>query len=118
MDSARCRRYRGGNATRLDSQGIIMHHRLQLALPICLALWFSMSTISSLSSADEPPKLLKAGIIGCDTSHVIAFTKELNDPKAEGALAGVRVVAAFPGGSKDVKDSYSRVDGYVKQLQD
>ncbi|MCI0680524.1 MAG: Gfo/Idh/MocA family oxidoreductase [Gemmataceae bacterium] len=77
-----------------------------------------LSMISSPPvSADEPAKPLKAGIIGCDTSHVIAFTDALNDPKASGELAGVRVVAAFPGGSKDVEASHSRVDGYVKQLQ-
>jgi Oxidoreductase family, NAD-binding Rossmann fold len=69
------------------------------------------------SSADDTPRPLRAGIIGCDTSHVIAFTDVLNDPKASGDLAGVRIVAAFAGGSQDVESSRSRVEGYVKELR-
>jgi hypothetical protein len=61
---------------------------------------------------------LRAGIIGCDTSHVIAFTKSINDPKATGDLAKVEVTCAFPGGSPDIPDSRNRVQGYTKQLKD
>lgn len=58
---------------------------------------------------------LRAGIIGCDTSHVTAFTALLNDEKSQ---LGVRVTAAFPGGSPDLATSRDRVDGYVKELAD
>ena len=37
-------------------------------------------------------KELKAGIIGLDTSHVIAFSKVLNDPRSPPELSGVRIV--------------------------
>jgi predicted dehydrogenase len=47
---------------------------------------------------------------------VVAFTKVLNGAKAEGPLAGVRVVAASPGGSRDVESSRSRVAGFTRQL--
>jgi len=57
-------------------------------------------------------------MIGLDTSHVIAFTKLLNDPKAKGHVEGGKVVAAFKGGSRDVESSWSRVEGYTKQLQE
>src|SRR5262249_55777685 len=67
--------------------------------------------------ADEPPPL-RAGIIGLDPSHVVAFTALLNGPKAEGALKGVRVVAAYPGGSPDLPASRDRVAGYTKTLRD
>lgn len=61
---------------------------------------------------------IRIGIIGCDTSHVPAFTKEFNDPKASGDVAGFKVVAAFPGGSPDLKkDSMDRVPAYVEQLK-
>src|SRR4051794_36785466 len=61
---------------------------------------------------------LRLGMIGLDTSHVIAFTKLLNDPKSKGHVAGAKVVAAFKGGgSKDVESSWSRVEGYTKQLE-
>jgi predicted dehydrogenase len=68
--------------------------------------------------ADEPAKRLRAGIIGLDTSHVVAFTKLLNDPKAKGDLAHVRVVAAYPGGSPDIPASKDRIAGYTKTLRD
>ena len=40
--------------------------------------------------------------MGLDTSHVIAFTQMLNDPKAAGELARLKIVAGFPGGSPDI----------------
>jgi predicted dehydrogenase len=71
----------------------------------------------SLAPADEP-KPLKVGIIGLDTSHVTAFTGVLNNPKARPELAGVRVVAAYPGGSEDVEASRTRVKGFTQTLKD
>jgi hypothetical protein len=70
------------------------------------------------AAAQEPAKPLRAGIIGLDTSHVVAFTKVLNDPKAPPELSGVKVVAAFPGGSPDIPSSRDRVAGYTKTLRD
>jgi hypothetical protein len=61
----------------------------------------------------------RTGIVGCDTSHVEAFTKLINNPDATGPFADVEVVAAFPGGSPDMKkESMDRVPGYVKKLKD
>src|SRR5258706_13226521 len=60
---------------------------------------------------------LRIGIIGCDTSHVTAFTETLNNPDAKGHVAGGKVVAAFKGGSEDISSSASRVEGYAKTLQ-
>jgi hypothetical protein len=60
---------------------------------------------------------LKIGIIGCDTSHAIAFTEALNDPSVNGHVAGGKVVAAFKGGSRDIESSWSRVDKYSNTLQ-
>jgi predicted dehydrogenase len=71
-----------------------------------------------LSARADEPAPLRAGIIGLDTSHVVAFTALLNGPKAEGALKGVRVVAAYPGGSPDLPASRDRVEGYTKALRD
>ena len=68
----------------------------------------------SLLSAEE----LKIGIIGLDTSHVIAFTKLINDPTQRDHVPGGKVVAAFKGGSPDVESSHTRVDRFTKQLQD
>jgi hypothetical protein len=85
-------------------------HRFTLALllTVCASL--------SLRGDDKPP--LKAGIIGLDTSHVVAFTQLLNNPKATGVLSRVRVVAAYPGGSMDIPDSRNRIEGFTKTLRD
>ena len=61
---------------------------------------------------------LKLGMIGLDTSHVIAFTGLLNKTNSKDYVPGGKVVAAFKGGSPDVESSHSRVDGYTKQLQE
>ncbi|MGD8239342.1 MAG: Gfo/Idh/MocA family oxidoreductase [Armatimonadota bacterium] len=60
---------------------------------------------------------IRIGMIGLDTSHVVAFTKVLNDPEHEQHVPGGRVVAAFKGGT-DVEASASRVDGFTEQLQE
>ncbi len=74
-------------------------------------------SVASFAMAQES-KILRIGIIGCDTSHVPAFAKLINDPKAEGDLAKMEVVAAFPGGSSDIPSSRDRVEGFVKQLRE
>ena len=76
------------------------------ALPLLIAINFSV--------AEE----LKVGIIGLDTSHVKAFTGVMNDPKAEGDLAQMRVVAAYPGGSPDIASSRDRIEGFTNGLRD
>ena len=76
---------------------------------------FGAITSPAWDAGDEAP--IKAGLIGLDTSHVIAFTKVLNNPKAEGDLADVKVVAAYPGGSKDIPSSWDRVGKYTEQLR-
>ncbi len=63
-------------------------------------------------------KVLKIGIIGLDTSHVVAFTQLLNDEKNPNHIPGAKVVAAFKGGSNDIKDSFGRLDGFTKTLQE
>ncbi len=80
--------------------------------------WLACVVQISTVPAGEPGKVIRAGIIGCDTSHVIAFAQEINRPDAVGDLADVEVVAAFPGGSPDVESSRTRVEGYTKQLRE
>lgn len=74
------------------------------------------SLIGSISAHAAEP--LRAGIIGCDTSHVVAFTQLINAPNAEGPVADVEIVAAYPGGSDDLPASFKRLDGFVKKLRD
>ncbi len=60
---------------------------------------------------------LRLGIVGTDTSHVIAFTEALNNPASADHVAGARVVAAYKGGSPDVDSSRTRVDKFAEELR-
>lgn len=85
---------------------------------VCLAgcvIVFACSMTPAFSQQANKP--LRAGIIGLDTSHVIAFTKVLNAPDAQGDLADVVVVAGYPGGSPDIPSSHDRVGAYTEQLR-
>ncbi|MGZ8940016.1 MAG: Gfo/Idh/MocA family protein [Limisphaerales bacterium] len=75
---------------------------------------FMMACSSIFLNAAE----LKIGLIGLDTSHVIAFTELINNPANKNHVPGGKVVVAFKGGSPDIESSRSRVDGYTKQLQE
>ncbi len=83
----------------------------------CLCIVIAFLVIQFRPAFCQDKKILKAGIIGLDTSHVVAFTRLLNNPPNPD-LEGVRVVAAYPGGSKDVKASYTRIKGFTKTLRD
>ncbi|MBT5927805.1 MAG: Gfo/Idh/MocA family oxidoreductase [Verrucomicrobia bacterium] len=66
--------------------------------------------------AQGAPESLRLGMIGLDTSHVIAFTRILNDTSSPDHVPGGKVVAAFKGGSDDVESSYTRVEKFTEQL--
>jgi Oxidoreductase family, NAD-binding Rossmann fold len=86
---------------------------------LVVGLTFSIPLANAGEGQDgSTSKPLRAGIIGLDTSHVTAFTKLLNSPNQKPELAGVRVVAAFPGGSPDIASSRDRVAGYTNELRD
>lgn len=61
---------------------------------------------------------IKIGIIGLDTSHAIAFTKELNGKEKKDAYKDFKIVAAYPYGSKTIKSSYDRIPGYIEQVKE
>ena len=69
---------------------------------------------ASLCHAQEP---LRAGIIGLDTSHAVAFTKTFNSAKATGDIAKVRIAAAYPGGSADIPESHDRLPKFTEQVR-
>jgi len=72
----------------------------------------------SASSHNNLTEGTRIGIIGLDTSHCIAFTKALNDPKAGPEFAGYKVVAAYPtAGSSDLPASIDRIAGFTEQVK-
>ena len=65
------------------------------------------------TQAQEKP--FRIGMIGLDTSHVIAFTQIINNPENS---YGCRVVTGYPGGSPDIPASADRVEKFTAQLRD
>lgn len=85
--------------------------------PIVLSALLALS----LTASAADPKPLRAGIIGLDTSHVLAFTQSLNKgpkkPEDAEKIAGVKIVAAYPQGSKDIESSTKRVPEYTEKVK-
>lgn len=78
---------------------------------------FTLGTVLLALAASTRAAELRLGIIGLDTSHVVAFTRLLNaadDPKH---VPGARVTVAFKSASPDLPSSIGRVEGYAQQLQ-
>ncbi|HEX3151281.1 MAG TPA: Gfo/Idh/MocA family oxidoreductase [Gemmataceae bacterium] len=68
-------------------------------VPIVTAMLFADA--ASLRAADP----IRVGVIGLDNYQAVAFTELFHNPKAEGDLKGIKVVAAFPAGSPDIDES-------------
>lgn len=77
---------------------------------------FSLAPLAVVQT-DELALPIRVGFIGLDSSHSTAFTQILNRESNTGDLAGVRVVAAFPGGNPDFPLSRDRVQGYTEQMR-
>jgi hypothetical protein len=80
-----------------------------------LAAAFALVFLPTLAWSQQ----IRAGIIGLDTSHSIAFTKMLNATTPQPPeLMGVRVVAAYPHGSRDIESSAKRIPEYTEQIKE
>jgi hypothetical protein len=72
----------------------------------------------ALFSLNANAQHIRAGIIGLDTSHVLAFTKTLNTTPQKPEVMGVRLVAAYAQGSKDIESSTKRVPEYTEKVKE
>lgn len=110
----------GGSIAPVFTCILIQQHRgiISMQWLVRLIVCSSVLLLSSTAIFAQEGKVLRAGIIGLDTSHVVAFTRVLNNPNAPANLSGVKVVAAFPAGSPDVESSRTRVKGFTKTLKD
>lgn len=88
------------------------------------------------STAFGADSVIRVGIIGVDTSHAIAFTNILNAPAkpaasnakapakpaldaaALEAMSGVKIVAAYPAGTRDNPSSWDRIPKHTEELRD
>ena len=91
---------------------------IRIVRGFCVTAAFALFFMSGAIYAAEAPQqeqVIRLGMIGLDTSHAVAFTQYINDPKNQ---TGCRVVAAFAGGSPDIQASASRVEKYTAQMRD
>ena len=79
-------------------------------------LW-KLAGLAALAAGVAAGADLRLGMIGTDTSHATEFTKILNDSSSPLHVPGARVVAAFKGGSKEMPESYKRVDKFADTLR-
>ncbi len=91
-------------------------------MPRCSVAWrVALMGVIFLSPAKAEDRLpepsLRIGIIGLDTSHATAFTKILNQAEPAAGLEGLKVVAAYPQGSRDIPSSVQRVPEYTAVVQ-
>lgn len=92
-----------------------MRNQMARRVLLHLSLATVVALVPSVVHADDEEKVIRLGMIGLDTSHVIAFTSYLNNPKNK---TGCRVVAGYPGGSPDFPASANRVEKFTEQLRD
>lgn len=92
------------------------------SLPSLIVLAVTGSLILSGSpprqAATQTLALLRVGMIGLDTSHVLRFAELLNDSSRPDHAPGARVVAAFKGGSPDMEQSATRVERFTAEVRD
>lgn len=72
---------------------------------------------SSSAGDDKPPASIRVGMIGLDTSHVPAFAKIFNDNTSVDPFAGIKIVAAYSGGT-DLPASRDRIKDFTQQIHD
>ena len=85
---------------------------------VAFLLPMAMLMASTSLAQTDSVQPLRVGIIGLDTSHVVVFTRIFNDDADPEHVPGVRVVAAFKGGSPDVEASRTRVDTFTAELRE
>jgi predicted dehydrogenase len=73
------------------------------------------------SAPEKPPAakkpVIKVGLVGLDNYQALAFTQLFHDPRASGDLEGLKVVAAFPGGSKDIEESVQSLPRWLPEMK-
>jgi predicted dehydrogenase len=97
---------------------IYLKRTRHVATSLMLLIVMQTLEVSSALCQSSQDRSIRLGIIGLDTSHVVAFTKAFNDPGNPEHVSGARVVAAFKGGSPDVDASRTRIDRFTNELRD
>lgn len=59
----------------------------------------------------------RVGVIGLDTSHAVAFAQSLNAANPRPELAGFKITAVYPEGSKDIAYGLNRKPRFIAQYK-
>ncbi len=84
---------------------------------IALVTLLASHSVTTGHLAAQESSTIRIGVIGLDTSHVPAFTKEFNRESPSEEMAGFRVVAAYPFGSRDIASSASRIPQFTEDMR-
>jgi len=96
----------------------VLLHIFFILILTCVAAAQNTDTGNAAETAPQGAEPeLKIGLIGLDTSHVIAFTQLFNDPNNPKHIPGAKVTLAYRGGSPDLEASYTRIDGFTERLK-
>jgi hypothetical protein len=87
-------------------------------LLFCLSASQGTTVMSQENDSQPSDDVIRVGVIGLDTSHVPAFTREFNAQPANPEMMGCRVVAAYPYGSRTIESSYSRIPQYTEAVEE
>lgn len=88
----------------------MMHTYAKSLVSVLVTLFFA-----SFAVAAEP---LRVGVVGLDNYQAVAFTQIFHDPKAAGDLAGLKVTAAWPGGSPDIEESVESLPKWIPAMKE
>jgi len=87
--------------------------RYFLCLVLVLASLF-VGQQNNVAAADP----VRVGVLGLDNYQAVAYSQLFNSPKATGELAGLKVVAAYPGeSSSDIEESITSLPKWKEQIQ-
>ena len=81
-----------------------------------LLLFGCIITLPTPVRSAEP---IRVGIVSIDNYQALAFTQLFHNPPEDNPdLAGLKVVAAWPGGSPDLEESYQNVPRWKPHLEE
>ncbi|QDU30097.1 Oxidoreductase family, NAD-binding Rossmann fold [Anatilimnocola aggregata] len=95
----------------------------RLCFAFLIALFMPATFVAAQDVPAKPP--VRVGVLGLDNYQAVAYSQLFNSPKAEGDLAGLKVVAALPIGSeklplelKDIPRWQAQIGKYGVEMVD
>jgi predicted dehydrogenase len=93
-----------------------MNYPSRLAFALLFLGLLLPHTLTAQEAASAKQQPVRVGILGLDNYQAVAFAQLFNNPKAEGDLAGLKVVAAYPIGSDRLAESRDGLPKWKTQI--